>query len=172
MRFVLCWLMTGLAMLAGCGGNKPLDNDTLGFVYVPAWIPYAEEVVIQDPIYAGEEFNVRVRVSSALEPRILRGDPRHKLIVGYGALNPGYEPGGWYLSLWMDELTADGPLVEWLDFTLPALPAGEWQLGVDTPTRRELGGLYKLYELYGSMGAHPDVETRLYPITVIERPAP
>jgi hypothetical protein len=55
--------LAGALLLSSCGGGAPIDWSKIpqpdpGYVIEDAYIPYVEEVVFPEPIYAGEEFYV------------------------------------------------------------------------------------------------------------------
>jgi hypothetical protein len=176
-----------LSVTIGCGGGAsgtPELPDT-GIVMVDAWMPYVEDVTIPDPVYADEDFTLTLRVSSVLEPRLLNGNVQHKLYI----VGPGFNPGRPTVALfpmWMREDLPPGPVLDTAELEYPAymplrLPAGEWNIAVQTAKTRELGGVSvstdRMYlsdwdETYTdpNTGRSNFVEYRLYPITVVERP--
>jgi hypothetical protein len=179
-----------LAFTSGCGGGSGnQDSDTWldpGIIHVSAYMPYVEEVILPEQIYAGEEFTLTLRVSSALEPRLLNGDvPRKLRIVGPG-VNPAL-PNVVRFTTWMRDNLPEGPAPESAEFVYPAwtplkLPAGEWFIGVQTAKTRELGGVFVEHAPLDDLSSWDEhytdpqtgrtnfVEYRLYPVTVIERP--
>ncbi len=181
-----------LAFTSGCGsGNGRVDQDhsdwaTNGTIIVAAYMPYVEEVILPEQIYAGEEFTLTLRLSSVLEPRLLSGDMRHRLHIVGPSVHP-LVPDVLRFTTWMEQVLPDGPAPETIDFVYPAwtpltLPAGEWFIGVQTAKTRELGGVFVEHaplDYLSSWDEHytdPQtgrtnfVEYRLYPVTVIERP--
>jgi hypothetical protein len=154
----------------GCSSTViPDAGESTGQKWITAYIPYVEEVILPEDIYAGEDFFVTLWLSSMLEPRLLKGEPRNK-ILALGVLYT--QKGTWCIEPWMGAILPDeGPIVDQITIALPGLPPGEWEIGVVSPKTRELGGMSAQYEIAEGGGAYsPDVETRIYPISVIERP--
>ena len=176
-----------LSLAIGCGGGNtgtPELPDT-GIVMVDAWMPYVEDVIIPDPVYANEDFTLTMRVSSVLEPRLLNGNVQHKLYI----VGPGFDPGQPEVvrfPMWMREDLPPGPVLDTAELEYPAymplrLPAGEWNIAVQTAKTRNLGGVHIKtdFDNLSSWDEHyadPQtgrtnfVEYRLYPVTVVERP--
>jgi len=175
-------LLVFLLLLPACGGgglppDAGLDEwgygPSIGDTSITVYLPYVEEVTLPDPIYANEDFVVTLRVSSVLEPRILRGDPESKT-RRFFYYQP-FPPSGPYdvlLETWMSPyLSEEGPLVDTMHYTCEGgLPEGEWTLGVTTSPSRELGGMTASYSVLEGTAWGADWETRLYPITVVNRP--
>lgn len=176
-----------LSVTIGCGGGAsgtPELPDT-GIAIVTAYMPYVEDVTIPDPVYAGEDFTLTMRVSSVLEPRLLNGNLKHKLYIVGPGFNPG-QPEVVRFPMWMRDVVPAGPQQDTVEFDYPAymplrLPAGEWNIAVQTAKTRELGGVSVSTDLmylpdWDETYADPQtgrtnfVEYRLYPITVVERP--
>jgi hypothetical protein len=188
---VFLLVMTGvLAISAGCGSGSVDQNSDAwgdpGIIIVPAYIPFVEDVILPDPIYADEEFTLKVRVSSVLEPRLLNGNVKYKLYIGGPGVNPA-APQVIRFPMWMKDDLPPGPKQDAVEFEYPAykplrLPAGEWFIGMQTAKTRELGGVCVQHAPLDYLGdwdehyADPQtgrtnfVEYRLYPITVVERP--
>jgi hypothetical protein len=184
-------ILTVLVPAAGCGSSI-VDQDTTpptGLeTIVTAYMPYVENVTIPEPIYAGEDFTLTMRVSSVLEPWLLNGDVRRRLYIVGPGINPA-RPRVLEFPMWMGdrEVVPPGPAPDTAEFEYPAymplrLPAGEWYIGVQTAKTRELGGvcvttdnnnLADWDEHYADpeTGRTNFVEYRLYPITVVERPS-
>jgi hypothetical protein len=149
-------------------------------------MPYVEDVIIPETIYADENFTLTMRLSSVLAPRLLNGDMRGRLHSAGPGFNPA-APKVIRFPMWMEEVLPPGPAPDTVDFEYPAymplkLPAGEWVIAVQTAKTRELGGVcvkHAILDYLSSWDEHyadPEtgrtdfVEFRLYPITVVERP--
>jgi hypothetical protein len=171
---------------SGCGGGNYGTPGLIdfGIIIVPAYMPYVEDVIIPETIYAGEDFTLTMRLSSVLEPRLLNGDMRGRLHIAGPGFNPG-RPQVVTFPMWMEEVLPPGPALDTIEFEYPRtcrLPAGEWSIGVQTAKTRELGGVcveHANLDYLSSWDEHyadPEtgrtnfVEFRLYPITVVERP--
>jgi len=181
-------IVSALLLAAGCGSSsyiEPAPPDSHGRIIVTAYMPYVEDVIIPDPIYAGEDFTVTMRLSSVLEPRLLSGQMLDKLHVAGPTVNPG-RPEVVLYPMWMrDDFPRQGLVPETAEYVYHRpcrLPVGKWYLGVQTAKTRELGGVCVQYapleylttwdETYvdAQTGRTNFVEYRLYPITVVERP--
>jgi hypothetical protein len=184
---IILVILPVLVLAIGCG-NHIVDQDTTdpgnGAIIVTAYMPYVEDVIIPDTIYAGEDFSLTVRLSSALEPRLLNGDMLGRLHIAGPTVNPA-RPQAILFPMWMEEVLPPGPAPDTIDFEYPQpcrLPAGEWYIGVQTAKTRELGGVCVKHAPLDYLSAWDEhyadpetgrtnfVEFRLYPITVVERP--
>jgi hypothetical protein len=173
--------LVGALLLTSCRGGAPIDWSQIpqpdpGWVYEDAYIPYVEEVVFPEPIYAGEEFYVGLELSAALHPEILL-DGRHGFLFGAMRMPPKLNH-TWQLVPWVfgpgpEPPHPDQEAKEHVERRVPALPAGEWVIGVESAVSREWGGFRDRFHITPGMGAAPgpEWETRLYTITVVERPA-
>ena len=189
LRLVFVLAMTGLfTNTTGCGSGSSVEQappDSNGRIIVTAYMPYVEDVTIPDPIYAGEDFTLTMRLSSVLEPRLLSGQMLDKLHIAGPTINPG-RPEVVLYPMWMrDDFPRQGLVPETAEYVYHRpcrLPTGKWYLGVQTAKTRELGGVCVQYapleylttwdETYvdAQTGRTSFVEYRLYPITVVERP--
>ena len=168
------------SLLVGCGGGLPpeggSDIPADDWTGTTAYIPFVEEVTIQDPIYAGEDFTVTLRVSSELFPELLAGTTaRRGPLLAPGPFLAGVGHSGWVIDTWT-RAPADPSLPpndQW-DFTLGGLPAGEWVVAVWQLQERLHGGKAGIYQLTPTTGAmdKSGLDLVFYPITVIERPTP
>jgi len=193
-RFALLTLAALLALCSACThGVTPTDQESTGatqfIITVTAYMPYVEEVTIPNPIYAGEEFKLTMRLSSVLEPRLLKPDPlgqrRPVLQIAGPGGNPA-RPDLVFFPMWMQPFLPDeGSAPESIEYTYSrpcSLPEGNWSICVQSARTRELGGTnlvdFPLDVLdtigYGSISSPEtytgDVVYRLYPITVVKRP--
>jgi hypothetical protein len=181
------FIVSVLFLAAGCGSgsyHEPAPPDSVGWIIVTAYMPYVEDVIIPDPIYAGEDFTVTMRLSSVLEPRLLGGSMPSRLWIEGPGFNPA-RPQVALFPMWMKDELPPSPAPDRLEYEYPQpcrLPAGEWYIGVQTAKTRELGGvcvehapldyLFSWNENYADAqtGRTNFVEYRLYPITVVQRP--
>ncbi len=194
MRWILVPVLTAglicITLTSGCGNGSGVDPDdyggTIDQIIVPAYMPYVEEVAFPDPVYANEDFTATMRLSSALEPRLLSGQMLDKLHVAGPSFNPA-RPTVALLPMWMrDDFPQLGIVPETAEYRYSRplnLPAGEWFIGVQTAKTRELGGVFVQYAPLDSLSSWDEyyvdtltgrsdfVEYRLYPVTVVERPS-
>jgi hypothetical protein len=160
-----------LLSLAACGGGNadwshlPPPDD--GQRWKDAYIPYVEEVIFPDQIYADEQFTVRVRLSAELLPALLDG---HSYVRSIGPSNLGL-----FLWAFANDAGSAAPALE----PELAVEAGPWAAGphqffVDSAVSRERGGAKAQFGIAGSLGpvATADWEARPYTLTVVERPGP
>jgi hypothetical protein len=166
-----------LCLLCACGGGLPPDGGGWSagdWTGTTAYIPYVEEVTIQEPIYANEDFHVTLRVSAQQYPQLLAGTTAHSgpLMAPYPWL--GETESGWVIDPWAHAPTDPAlPVTDTWEYTLSGLPAGDWVVAVWQLQDRAQGGRSGLYELTPSIGAmdNTGLDLMFYPITVITRPA-
>jgi len=146
-------------------------------------LPYVEDVILPQTVYAGEGFGVTLRVSSALDAGLLKGDMRAKQL---GRLKPfsAVKGEGWLIEPWLIPLAsdADSQTDEITFLVEPGLRVGVRKLGIASPRSRERGGMtvqVKCYSPGTGLPSDPvftdaasisDVEIRVYSITVVARP--
>jgi hypothetical protein len=169
-------LIVGWLTLTGCGGDGYVpnggqsDTDLTGLI---AYMPYVEEIQLPSTIYAGEEFYVDLRVSSQGMPSLLAGANDDSLIAPVDSLSFWAPLQGWLLDMWM--YPPSDPVAQVNDvFTvrMPALPAGDWTIGVWQLTTRAQGGKSGFFEITPTPGAwdRSGMEIVNYHITVIDKP--
>ena len=180
MRLLRLIIILFSSALAGCAAGAPPFPEPGEIVSDPVttdvtgYIPFVEEVGLPEVIYEEEYFTVTLRLSAVLKPDLFNGANQQSFMCSGGGILQGY-PSGWEYDTWMwPARNPGGPVNDSIEVRFPGLPAGDWAIGIWQLKKRELGGMKGLYRW--TPGMYPldysHQELVIYPITVIERPAP
>ncbi len=159
--------------------------------YMVLYYPYIEEVVIPDPVYENEPFEIHLMLSAEYRPRILRGYPYSRKHPDDGdssiepdefmvaAKPPGTDYDG---EIGLDQyiigsyLSGVGESIGYFVYEFPSgLPAGKYLVKTGTVRERRAGGAGVIIgEDQTTVGGDPilfEVGTRMIELELIVHPA-
>jgi hypothetical protein len=166
-----------LMCLAGCASGTPPDDGSgldlsPGYSYQTVYLPYVEQVILPDKVYAGDEIEVTRVISSPLHPQLT--SQRYQTMVLYW---PEYDQSdkfkGYDLDSWMWGPFPELPVVgDHYTSMLPGLPAGSYKLRIASAKRPEDGGISGRYRITPeSMPMDTDkMQYTEYVLTVLPKP--
>jgi hypothetical protein len=184
-QITACLCIASVLVLASCKGPaEPPAVYGPGYVYVKSNLPYVEGVEFPEAIYAGEPFELALRVSSMLKPDALNGiserssQPWLTVVPYLESPQADYEFSGdeVIIEMWLwTYALEDGQPNHFpgepgdTAYFLLDMPAGDYELRVSSAASPELGGVEGrvMLDPWWQTPSGPEYVYKTYPFTVL-----
>jgi hypothetical protein len=168
-------LVAAILVCAGCAsGPAPQTGDqpdvSIGGVDETGYLPFVEEVMIPEGVRAKENFQITLRISSALNPNVLRGldEMEGRMLHSFGPHQTGGRFDGWLVTPWQfGQGSPSEPIRNTFNVRLLGLPEGDWVIRVVSAPDRDHGGLSDTIAITPWYWSNPLAIVKEYPIHIL-----
>jgi hypothetical protein len=172
--FVYCLCASVVALCCGCSSSEEA-GPVIGWKFT-TYLPYVESVEYPQTVHVGEDFVVRLHLSSASKPDLLNGLPANIAVLQPGDTAPGFVYNSFSqgelqftLFTWIVNPSLVGETNDVVEFTtrIHGITApGERTFQIYSAKTPDKGGMVVSGTFYPPP-YHPDGEFKYYPLTVL-----